>query len=219
MARILAKIYKELGVLSKGHLVEVDRSGLVAGYLGQTPLKTQERIEEALGGILFIDEAYSLVKDYLGEDFGQEAIDTLLKAMEDHRDDLVVIVAGYTDLMEKFLDSNPGLRSRFNTFIKFDDYTADELYQIFSFLCQQNGFSYDNDCKEYLKLLFTAIYAKRNSKGFANGRTVRNYFEKVITQQANRLGSNVGNIEDSMLMQFTLDDLKTAAQASFGKEK
>ncbi|MBR4751866.1 MAG: leucine-rich repeat protein [Thermoguttaceae bacterium] len=219
VARILAKIYKELGVLSKGHLVEVDRSGLVGGYLGQTPLKTQERIEEALGGVLFIDEAYSLVKDYLGEDYGQEAIDTLLKAMEDHRDDLVVIVAGYVDLMEKFLDSNPGLRSRFNTFIKFDDYTADELYQIFSFLCQQNGFSYGDDCKEYLNRLFTAVYAMRNSKSFANGRTVRNYFEKVIAQQANRLGSNVGNIEDSMLMQFTLDDLKTATQASFGKEK
>ncbi|MBR4752212.1 MAG: leucine-rich repeat protein [Thermoguttaceae bacterium] len=218
VARILAKIYKELGVLSKGHLVEVDRSGLVGGYMGQTPLKTQEKIEEALGGVLFIDEAYSLVKDYLGEDFGQEAIDTLLKAMEDHRDDLIVIVAGYTDLMEKFLDSNPGLRSRFNTFIKFDDYTADELYQIFSFLCQQNGFSYDNDCKEYLKRLFTAIYAKRNSKEFANGRTVRNYFEKVITQQANRL-AKVANIDDSMLVQFNLDDLKAATQALFVRKK
>ncbi len=218
VARILAKIYKELGVLSKGHLVEVDRSGLVAGYIGQTALKTQEKIEEASGGVLFVDEAYSLASDS-GWDYGKEAIDTLLKAMEDNRDDLIVIVAGYADLMEKFLDSNPGLRSRFNTFIKFDDYTADELCQIFSSLCQQNGFSYDNDCKEFLNRLFTAVYAKRNSKGFANGRTVRNYFEKVITQQANRLGPNVSNIGDSMLMQFTLDDLKTAAQASFGKEK
>jgi hypothetical protein len=120
--------------------------------------------------------------------------------------------------MEKFLDSNPGLRSRFNTFIKFDDYTADELYQIFSFLCQQNGFSFDNDCKEYLKRLFTAIYAKRNSKEFANGRTVRNYFEKVITQQANRL-AKVANIDDSMLVQFNLDDLKAATQALFVRRK
>ena len=218
VARILAKIYKELGVLSKGHLVEVDRSGLVAGYLGQTPLKTQAKVEEALGGVLFIDEAYSLVKDYIGEDFGQEAIDTLLKAMEDHRDDLVVIVAGYIDLMEKFLDANPGLRSRFNTFIQFDDYTENELCQIFALLCKENGgFSYDKDCREYLRRLFKILYANRNSKDFANGRTVRNYFEKVIVQQANRVAPIVYNIDNSTLMQITLDDLKEAAQEIFGK--
>ncbi|MBR6387765.1 MAG: leucine-rich repeat protein [Thermoguttaceae bacterium] len=219
VARILAKIYKELGVLSKGHLVEVDRSGLVGGYMGQTPLKTQEKVEEALGGVLFIDEAYSLVKDYTGEDYGQEAIDTLLKAMEDHRDDLVVIVAGYTDLMEKFLDSNPGLRSRFNTFIQFDDYTEDEMRQIFASLCRQHGFSYGDDCEEYLKRLFAALYAKRNSKGFANGRTVRNYFEKVVVQQANRLASKADNLDDSALMQINLTDLKRAVQDLFGKKR
>lgn len=219
VARILAKIYKELGVLSKGHLVEVDRSGLVGGYMGQTPLKTQEKVEEALGGVLFIDEAYSLVKDYTGEDYGQEAIDTLLKAMEDHRDDLVVIVAGYTDLMEKFLDSNPGLRSRFNTFIQFDDYTEDEMRQIFALLCRQHGFSYDSNCEEYLKRLFAALYAKRNSKGFANGRTVRNYFEKVVVQQANRLASKADNLDDSALMQIDLTDLKRAVQDLFGKKR
>ena len=219
VARILAKIYKGLGVLSKGHLVEVDRSGLVGGYMGQTPLKTQEKIEESLGGVLFIDEAYSLVKDYMGEDYGREAIDTLLKAMEDHRDDLVVIVAGYTDLMEKFLDSNPGLRSRFNTFIRFDDYTEDEMNQIFALLCQQHGFSYDANCEEYLKRLFAALYAKRNSKGFANGRTVRNYFEKVVVQQANRLASKADNLDDSALMQINLTDLKRAVQDLFGKKR
>ena len=217
VARILAKIYKELGVLSKGHLVEVDRSGLVAGYVGQTSLKTQEKIEEALGGVLFIDEAYTLAKDG-GQDYGQEAIDTLLKAMEDYRSDLIVIVAGYADLMEKFLDSNPGLRSRFNTFIRFNDYTEDELYQIFASLCQRHDFSYDDACKEYLKRLFAAVYAKRNSKGFANGRTVRNYFEKVITQQANRLASGV-NMDDSALMQFNLTDLKKAVQDLFGRKR
>ena len=217
VARILAKIYKELGVLSKGHLVEVDRSGLVAGYLGQTPLKTQAKVEEALGGVLFIDEAYSLVRDYTGEDFGQEAIDTLLKAMEDHRDDLIVIVAGYTNLMERFLDSNPGLRSRFNTFIQFDDYTADELYKIFASLCQKNAFSYSDECKEYLKRLFAALYDSRNASDFANGRTVRNYFEKVIRRQANRVAPSA-DMDDSTLMQFTLDDLRKAFQDIVGEE-
>ena len=219
VARILAKIYKELGVLSKGHLVEVDRSGLVAGYLGQTPLKTQAKVEEALGGVLFIDEAYSLVRDYTGEDFGQEAIDTLLKAMEDHRDDLIVIVAGYTNLMERFLDSNPGLRSRFNTFIQFDDYAENELCQIFALLCKENGgFSYDEDCREYLRRLFKTLYANRNSKDFANGRTVRNYFEKVIVQQASRVAPIVYSIDNSTLMQITLDDLKEAAQEIFSEK-
>ena len=187
--------------------------------MGQTPLKTQAKVEEALGGVLFIDEAYSLVKDYVGEDVGQEAIDTLLKAMEDHRDDLIVIVAGYTNLMERFLDSNPGLRSRFNTFIQFDDYTENELCQIFALLCKENGgFSYDENCREYLRRLFKTLYANRNSKDFANGRTVRNYFEKVIVLQANRVAPIVYSIDNSTLMQITLDDLKEAAQETFSEK-
>ncbi len=218
VARILAKIYKELGILSKGHLVEVDRSGLVAGFVGQTAIKTKEKIEEAIGGVLFIDEAYSLVNES-GQDYGKESIDTLLKAMEDKRDDLVVIVAGYTNLMESFLNSNPGLRSRFNTFIKFDDYSENELYRIFLKLCKKNGFSCHPDCKDYLKRLFSAIYAKKNSKGFANGRTVRNFFEKVITMQANRLASNTDNMDNSALMRFELDDLKRAVQSMFVHKK
>ena len=218
VARILSKIYKELGILSKGHLVEVDRSGLVAGFIGQTALKTKEKIEEAIGGVLFIDEAYSLVNES-GQDYGKESIDTLLKAMEDRRDDLVVIVAGYTNLMESFLNSNPGLRSRFNTFIKFDDYSENELYRIFLKLCKKNGFSCHPDCKDYLKRLFSAIYAKKSSKGFANGRTVRNFFEKVITMQANRLASNAVNMDDSALMRFELDDLKSAVQSMFVHKK
>ena len=129
VARLLSKIYHEIGLLSKGHLIETDRSGLVGGYVGQTAIKTQEVIQSALGGILFIDEAYSLTSKS-ENDYGNEAIDTLLKAMEDHRDDLIVIVAGYPALMEKFLYSNPGLESRFNKFICFEDYNEDELYNI-----------------------------------------------------------------------------------------
>ena len=130
VARLLAGIYNSLGVLSKGHLVEVDRSGLVSGYIGQTAAKVMEVVDTALGGVLFIDEAYTLTANKGQGDFGQEAVDTLLKAMEDNRDNLVVIVAGYTDLMEQFLDSNPGLRSRFNKFMKFEDYTAEQLLEI-----------------------------------------------------------------------------------------
>ena len=134
MARMMARIYRSLGILSKGQLVEVDRSGLVAGYVGQTAIKTQKAIEKAMGGVLFIDEAYAL-NGKSENDFGQEAIDTVLKAMEDHRDDLVVIVAGYTDLMEKFIHSNPGLESRFNRFLLFPDYTTDEMMAIFKMRC------------------------------------------------------------------------------------
>ena len=134
MARMMARIYRSLGILSKGQLVEVDRSGLVAGYVGQTALKTQKVIEKAMGGVLFVDEAYAL-NGKSENDFGQEAIDTLLKAMEDHRDDLVVIVAGYTDLMDKFIHSNPGLESSFNRFLLFEDYSLDELMAIFKMRC------------------------------------------------------------------------------------
>ena len=136
VARILAQLYKEIGVLSSGHLVEVDRSGLVAGYVGQTAIKTQEKIDEAIGGVLFIDEAYTLVKEQ-SNDFGQEAIDTLLKAMEDNRRNLIVIVAGYTNEMNKFIESNPGLKSRFNKYIEFPDYSLCELEQIFTNMCKQ----------------------------------------------------------------------------------
>ena len=135
VARIMAKLYRQIGVLSKGQLVEVDRSGLVAGYVGQTALKTQQKIEEAMGGVLFIDEAYALAKE--GNDFGQEAIDTILKAMEDNRKDFIVIVAGYTKPMETFIESNPGLKSRFNKYIEFADYTMEELTAIFQTFCDK----------------------------------------------------------------------------------
>lgn len=187
VARILAKLYKEIGVLSKGQLVEVDRSGLVAGFVGQTAIKTQEKIKEALGGILFIDEAYTLSRG-AENDFGQEAIDTILKAMEDHRDDFVVIVAGYTNLMEKFIHSNPGLKSRFNKFIEFPDYTADELQGIFDLQCKKYEYTLDEEAKE---LISAKIREMEQNKGenFANAREVRNLFEALITNQAFRISA------------------------------
>ncbi len=184
VARIVAKVYKELGLLSKGHLVEVDRSGLVAGYVGQTAIKTQGVITKAMGGILFIDEAYMLSNER--DVFGQEAIDTLLKAMEDHRDDLIVIVAGYESLMKKFIESNPGLKSRFNRFIHFDDYTPSELYQIFTGLCEKNQYTLSEEASEIVKEFFCRVYEAR-TESFGNGRAVRNCFEKMITNQANRM--------------------------------
>ena len=171
-------------MLSKGQLVEVDRSGLVAGYVGQTAIKTQEKINEALGGILFIDEAYTLVKD--GQDFGQEAIDTLLKAMEDHRDDFIVIVAGYTNLMQNFINSNPGLKSRFNKYIEFPDYSADELVRIFYSMCNEYQYTLTADADIILKEKLFEM-EKNKDANFANARDVRNLFEMVITRQATRL--------------------------------
>ena len=184
VARIVAKIYKQLGLLSKGHLVEVDRSALVAGYVGQTAIKTQDVISKAMGGILFIDEAYMLSNEK--DVFGQEAIDTLLKAMEDHREDLIVIVAGYESLMKTFIESNPGLKSRFNRFIHFEDYTPSELFDIFTGLCTKNQYILSEDAELLIKGYFWRVYESR-TESFGNGRTVRNCFEKMITNQANRI--------------------------------
>lgn len=154
VARLLARIYHVMGILSKGQFVEVDRSGLVAGYVGQTALKVQEVVEKALGGILFIDEAYALTYSESKNDYGQEAIDTLLKAMEDHRDDFIVIVAGYPELMAQFVDSNPGLRSRFNKYINFEDYNVDELGQIFKVMCKKSGYYATEDVINYAISIF-----------------------------------------------------------------
>lgn len=184
IARMLAAIYKDIGVLSKGHLVEVDRSALVAGYVGQTAIKTQKKIQEAMGGILFIDEAYSLVSS--GNDFGQEAINTILKAMEDYREDLIVIVAGYPDLMENFIESNPGLKSRFNKYINFPDYSTDELVRIFRTFCKEYDYRLDRDAERKLKELIEKIEEDKEDD-FANARTIRNLFEKVVTSQARRI--------------------------------
>jgi SpoVK/Ycf46/Vps4 family AAA+-type ATPase len=204
IARILANIYKELGVLKKGHLVEVDRSGLVAGYVGQTALKVQEVVSKALGGILFIDEAYSLTANRGESDFGLEAVDTLLKAMEDNRDKLIVIVAGYPELMKQFLLSNPGLKSRFNTFIHFEDYNSAELFEIFNILCKEYHYKLTKDAIDYIKQYFEKLYGQR-SNDFANGRDVRNYFEKVMKKQSNRLANEKKKKKNELLI-FELKD-------------
>ena len=203
VARIIAKIYKQIGVLSKGQLVEVDRSGLVAGYVGQTAIKTTEQIKKAMGGVLFIDEAYALAQK--DDAFGQEAIDTILKAMEDNRDDFVVIVAGYTGPMKKFIDSNPGLKSRFNKYIEFPDYSIDELEEIFYMNCKKYDYKVDEDVKHQIRALITAKKIE-NIDNFANAREVRNLFEEIITNQARRV-STMENPSEEDMMTILLEDL------------
>lgn len=211
VARLLAKIYKHLGVLSTGQLIEVDRSGLVGGYVGQTALKTQEVIDKAMGGILFIDEAYSLTHGKGESDFGQEAVDTILKAMEDHRDDFIVIVAGYPDLMKEFISSNPGLKSRFNQYIYFEDYKPDELFDIFKFECKKQNLILSDDCEEYLLKHFENVYNNRTDD-YANGRDVRNFFEKAFKMRANRLKPILDKITYEEFKTMTLEDLINASK-------
>ena len=203
VARLLSKIYKQLGVLEKGQLVEVDRAGLVAGYVGQTALKTKEKIDEAMGGILFIDEAYTLAKG--GSDFGQEAIDTILKAMEDKRDNFVVIVAGYPEPMEQFLGSNPGLKSRFNKYIMFEDYTEDELLCIFNAFCKPFSMKLSDEAECCVKAYLHWL-VQHKSENFANGREMRNLFELALSNQANRLAEKA-DISDEELNEIAKDDL------------
>ena len=205
IARMLAQLYKAIGVLKKGQLVEVDRSGLIAGYQGQTAIKTQKVIQSAIGGVLFIDEAYALVESD-NDTYGKECIATILKAMEDHRDELIVIVAGYDDLMEKFIDSNPGLKSRFNKYIHFPDYTGEEMMAIFQIRCKSNGYEVTTEAEELLLAVFNDMYDTRD-ENFGNGRTVRNIFEKVINCQATRLAADM-DITDEELRVLTLDDVK-----------
>ena len=197
VARLISGLYAAVGVLSKGQLVEVDRSGLVAGYVGQTALKTQEVIKSALGGVLFIDEAYSLSAG--GEnDFGREAIETILKAMEDHRDNLIVIVAGYSGPMGDFLSSNPGLESRFNKYFHFPDYTGEQLMAIFSAQCEKNGYKLTEESEKAARELFDRLYAERN-ENFGNGRDVRNRFEDMIVRQSNRVAAMENPGKDDLM--------------------
>ena len=178
VARILGEVYKNLGVLSKGHFAEVDRTDLVAEYLGQTAPKTAKVVESALGGILFIDEAYSLVPDGRGDMYGQEAINTLLKMMEDHREDLVVIVAGYKDEMSRFIDPNPGLKSRFSRSIHFEDYSASELTEIFKVRCEQHGYLLSDKTLNSVQDLVKQFETQIGELG--NGRFVRNIFDRCV---------------------------------------
>jgi SpoVK/Ycf46/Vps4 family AAA+-type ATPase len=188
VARLVAKIYKELGILTKGNLVETDRGGLVAGFVGQTALKVKDVVEEAIGGVLFIDEAYSLTRDMGTNDFGGEAVDALVKLMEDNRDNLVVIVAGYKKEMKRFLASNTGLISRFNKFIEFEDYTDEELLLILKFQCEKVGLKMEEEAiHEVINRLGCLGSDKKAS--FGNARGIRNLFEKILVKQANRLMS------------------------------
>ena len=205
VARLLSKIYHAVGVLSKGQLVEVDRSGLVAGFVGQTALKTQEAIDKALGGVLFIDEAYALANQDNANDFGREAIEVLLKGMEDHRDDLIVIVAGYTDLMANFIHANPGLESRFNKYFYFEDYDGGQLAEIFRSICRKNGYELDEAADKAVAEAFQVLYERRD-ENFGNARDVRNVFEAAVACQANRVASMEAP-EKKDLMARTVADL------------
>ena len=206
IARLMARIYHSLGILSKGQLVEVDRSGLVAGYVGQTAIKTRKIIEKAMGGVLFIDEAYAL-NGGSENDFGQEAIDTILKAMEDNRDDLVVIVAGYDGLMDDFILSNPGLESRFNRFLHFEDYSTDEMMQIFEMQCRKGCYTLEGQAAEMVR----DFIREENDGGisFGNARGVRNLFEQIVVQQANRL-AKLETVTREDLMKITPADVRMA---------
>ena len=204
VARILADIFRELGVVTKGHLVEPDRSGLVGEYVGQTAVKTNKVIDSALDGVLFVDEAYTLVQSG-GNDYGGEAIATLLKRMEDDRERLVVVLAGYTGEMKKFIDSNPGLRSRFSRYVEFPDYTAEELAGIFMKTAERSEYVCDDDVRaSIVQIMERAVREK--DRNFGNGRFVRNLFERAIQRQAVRL-STVAPLTAEMLSELTLHDL------------
>jgi SpoVK/Ycf46/Vps4 family AAA+-type ATPase len=203
VARLLAQIYKSLGIISKGHLVETDRSGLVAGYMGQTALKVKEVVTKALGGMLFIDEAYALTSD--DQDYGREAIDTLIKLMEDNRDDLIVVVAGYTGKMSKFLLSNPGLKSRFNKYFNFEDYSPSQLVSIFELFCTHAGFRLSVEARDKLLGIFQLLHDVRDET-FGNARLARNVFEQAIHNQANRI-IYLTNISEGVLSTIEAVDI------------
>ncbi|HRE02633.1 MAG TPA: AAA family ATPase [Ilumatobacteraceae bacterium] len=183
VARLLSQIYRSVGVVSKGQLVETDRSNLVAGYVGQTATKTMAVLESALGGMLLIDEAYSLARGG-PNDFGREAIDTLVKFMEDHRDDIGIVAAGYPAEMQELIDTNPGLKSRFTKTIHFDDYTDDELVSIFDKLGAKNHYALTDEARDKL---YAILAATSRDRGFGNARLVRNLFEDAVGRQAQRL--------------------------------
>ena len=199
VARIIGHIYKCLGVLSKGHFLEVSRTDLIAGYQGQTALKVKKVIEKALGGVLFIDEAYSITENENSDSYGRECLTELTKALEDYRHDLVVIVAGYTKPMEKFFESNPGLKSRFNSYVYFSDYSAEELMSIFDSICKKNNYCVSDSLREKLSIKFTNSVSKQK-EDFSNGRFVRNLFESLIMNHAVRVSKQKTIDKDDLLM-------------------
>ena len=194
-----------MGVLSKGQFIEADREKLVAEYVGQTAVKTKQLISKAIGGVLFIDEAYSL-DGGPHDSFGKEAVENLLKEMEDHRDDLVVIVAGYTEEMHRFIDMNPGLASRFNNYIEFLDYSSDDLMAIFMSICKQHDNIVTEECRETVYEILDNAYRNR-TKNFGNARLVRNIYEKMYKNRAERLAGKA-NLSKKDMMEFTLKDIE-----------
>jgi len=211
VARLLSKIYKEMGILEKGHLVEVDRSGLVAGYVGQTAAKTERVIENAIGGTLFIDEAYSLARGRT--DFGQEAIDTLLKRMEDYAGKFIVIVAGYTGEMKNFINFNPGLQSRFTNFFNFEDYTPRQMLEIALVISTKAGYTLDEGAWQLLLEIFNRLYQERDNS-FGNARTVRNILYKAISHQEDRILS-LGNPSNEELSTIAFEDVEKINYSDF----
>ena len=207
VARIVAGIYKELGIIKKGHLIETDRAGLVAEYVGQTAVKTNKIIDSALDGVLFIDEAYSLIQS-TSNDYGHEAISTLLKRMEDERDRLIVILAGYSENMQDFIDSNPGLQSRFNRYIDFQDYTSQQLFDIFMLNVKKHDYTINQKAQEMLKKLFEDAIENKD-ENFGNARYVRNIFEKTLENQAMRLAS-LTNLSREILSEINEMDIPIA---------
>ncbi|KAF2514045.1 AAA family ATPase [Flavobacterium zhairuonense] len=205
VARLLSRIFKHLGFLSKGQMFETDREGLVAGYVGQTATKVNNAVEASLGGVLFVDEAYALNQNAFGNDYGAEAVNTLLKRMEDHREDLAVVVAGYTEPMKIFVESNPGLRSRFNRYFHFGHFTPEELFQIFESFCSKSDFIISEDAKEKLTDTFELLYESKN-ESFGNARVVRNLFEKCVQNQANRI-VKLKKITNKVLKTLTEEDI------------
>lgn len=205
IARLLSRIFKHLGFLSKGQMFETDREGLVAGYVGQTATKVNSAVESSLGGVLFIDEAYALTQNLTGNDYGTEAVNTLIKRMEDHRDDIAVVVAGYTEPMQIFIESNPGLRSRFNRFFHFNHFTPDELFQIFESFCKNSDFIVSDGAKEKLTDTFELLFSDKD-ESFGNARVVRNLFEKCVQNQANRI-VKLKKLNQKILKTFDVEDI------------
>ncbi len=215
IARLVGRMYKQLGCLQQGHVVETDRAGIVGGYIGQTALRVADAVKQSLDGVLFIDEAHALVpKDGASNDFGHEAVQALLKRMEDHRDQLAVIVAGYPKEMEYFIASNPGLQSRFSRLFYFDHYTVGELVLIFGKFCYDHGYTIDISARIALQKTFEIAYEKRN-KSFGNGRFARTIFERSVEQQANRIINCLDEMDDSAISLITAEDVIEKTRASF----